>query len=116
MVCNCNCNNNTDFHIITAVTVGTTTAVVTATNNTNLSDLQSFCYRTQCGVTFTQPTTPLPVTITINGVAVPLLDHNGIQITTSNLPRRGCGRYVATGATGAPYVILYTARTVRTLV
>lgn len=114
--CACNKNSNTNFHILTDVVIGDGTSVnLIVTNNSNLANLQPFIYRTQCGIAFVPPTTPVPVTITINGANIPLLDHNGIPITSNNIPRRACGRYITIGATGAPYVILYNAKTYRTL-
>ena len=51
--------------------------------------------------------TPLPVQITINGVAVDLLNRFALPILSNRVPRRALGTYVVP-TTGDPYVILHT--------
>lgn len=118
-MCKCNCNKN--IHWVTAITTGTSAVNLTVTNSTNIGNLQPFkllisrCERANISAA------PLPVTVTVNTVAVPLLNQNGVQILSNKIPRCAIGKYVSTTtattteggdnattlAVTPPYVILY---------
>ena len=99
------CHNE---HKVTSLTATATTVNMTITNNTNVSDLDCFelvlCVNPDSVVTGD----PLPYTITVNGVAVNLLNKYSLPIYTSRLRTRKLykGAYVVP-ETGAPYVILF---------
>lgn len=94
-------------HKVIALTASETAVNMTVSNPTNVSDLD--CFRLLLCV---NPNTvvsgePLPYTITINGVAVNLLNKLSLPVYTSRLNTRKVyqGHYVVP-ETGDPYVIL----------
>lgn len=104
----CNCNSN--IHRVTAITVGTSVDLA-VTDDTNIGDKESFGFTISCKKSMTIPAAPLPVTITLNGVSMPVLDRNGQQVLSNVLPRKAFGRVILTSNTTsavAPYLILYT--------
>ena len=113
----CNCNIN--VHRVTQITTGTTVNL-SVTNSTNIGNLQPFQLLISQRKSLTIPASPLPVTITVNNVAIPLLNQNGIQILSNKIPLYSYGKYVSetitttqgenettTFAITPPYVILY---------
>lgn len=104
----CNCNSN--IHRVTNFTVGEAVNL-NVTDSTNIGDKESFGITISCKKFLDIPAEPLPVTVSINGVAMPILDKNAQWIQSNNLPRRGFGKVILTSNTSsvtAPYVILYT--------
>lgn len=98
------CSN---VHKITAITASDTDVNITVLNSTDIGNLEPFAIRT-CGcVNYTPPTSPLPVTITVNGTNVPLLNKYSIQILSNHIPAYAYGAYVVPEA-GDPYVILFS--------
>ena len=109
-MCNCNCNPN--VHRVTAITVGTGAVDLSVTNNTNVGNSQPFVLLISKCKSATLPAGPLPVTVTLNGTAIPLLDQNGRQILSNKIPRNACGEVVLVSSAAdapatPPYVILY---------
>ena len=101
------CNYNPYFHKGTALTAGDSAVEITITNSTNISDLDHFEF-----VLCVNPNTvvtgePLPYTINVNGVAVPLYNKYSLPINTNRLcPRKKyIGAFVDDGGDG--YVILF---------
>ena len=104
----CNCNSN--VHRVTAITVGESVALA-VTDDTNIGDKEGFGLTISCKKSMDIPAAPLPVTVTLNGVAMPVLDKNAQWVMSNKLPRKSFGRVVLTSnatAVTAPYVILYT--------
>ena len=94
---------------LTLTPAETPTAInMTITNSTNISNLDCFelilCVNPNTVITGE----PLPYTITVNGVAVNLLNKYSLPIYSNRLKvrKRYYGSYVAP-ATGDPYVILW---------
>lgn len=118
------CNCNTTVHRVTNLTTGTTTVNLAVTNDTNIGNLEPFTLIISKCKSVNIPASPLPVTITINDTAMPLLDKNGIQIQSNMIPYYSHGRCVLEATTAVtestdsatqatvrditvPYVILY---------
>lgn len=101
----CNCNDK--VHCLETVTVTDTNVVLTVTNSTNISSLECFHLNTGCkSVSDLVTGAPLPVQITVNGVAVSLLNRYSLPILSNRVPRRSRGAYVVPDG-GTPYVILF---------
>lgn len=101
----CNCNDK--VHRLETVTVTDTNVVLTVTNSTNISSLECFHLNTGCkSVSDLVTGAPLPVQITVNGVAVSLLNRYSLPILSNRVPRRSRGAYVVPDG-GTPYVILF---------
>lgn len=101
----CNCQTCQNVHVVTAITDNTTDIELTVSNSTDIGSLQNFILVRNKAVSV--PTAPVPVTINVNGTAVPLLNKYSIQIQSNRLPRRAFGAYVVP-ATGDPFVILFS--------
>lgn len=103
MACNCNnCGNCTGNRFIHRVT-GITTGALTTTNSNNINDRDPYKFFANACILNDLPDTPVAVTVEVNGVQVPLWDKYGVQITTSNIPRRAFGYY---SEEPTPHVIL----------
>lgn len=102
------CNICKFDHWVESVTATATNVVIDVTNDTNISSLEPFNLIVGCrrvGEVVTGA--PLPVQITVNGVAVDLLNRYALPILSNRVPRRAQGTYVEP-TTGDPYVILHT--------
>lgn len=99
-----NCN-----HYVTAVAATATNVILTVSDDTNISSLENFnLIISRCrNVSDVVTGAPLPVQITVNGVAVDLLNRYALPILSNRVPRRALGTYVVP-TTGDPYVILHT--------
>lgn len=98
MTCNCNLHKATNL---------TTAGVLTVTNSNNIANLMPFdlvlCLNPNNVITGA----PVNYTITVNGVAIPLLNRVGLPISTDHLmPRKRYHGYYIVPTTGGPYVIL----------
>ena len=104
------CNCNSSIHRVLSMTVGESVNL-TVTDSTNIGDKENFGFTISCKKAMNIPAAPLPVTMTINNVAMPVLDKNGQQIMSNVLPKRAFGAVVLDSnstTTVAPYLILYT--------
>ena len=79
----CNCNNNPLVHRVSAITVGTDTVDLTVTNPTDVGNLDTFIF-IRCQAVTGITGSPLPVTITINGETIPLVNRFSKQICRIN--------------------------------
>ena len=98
MTCNCNLHRATNL---------TTAGVLTVTNSNNIANLMPFdlvlCLNPNNVITGA----PVNYTITVNGVAVPLLNRVALPISTDHLmPRKRYKGYYIIPTSGDPYVIL----------
>ena len=98
MTCNCNLHRATNL---------TTAGVLTVTNSNNIANLMPFdlvlCLNPNNVITGA----PVNYTITVNGVAVPLLNRVALPISTDHLmPRKRYHGYYIVPTSGDPYVIL----------
>ena len=98
MTCNCNLHRATNL---------TTAGVLTVTNSNNIANLMPFdlvlCLNPNNVITGA----PVNYTITVNGVAVPLLNRVALPISTDHLmPRKRYIGYYIIPTSGDPYVIL----------
>ena len=105
MACNCNCGNSCSCtgsrfaHRVTGITDG----ALTTTNSNQINDKDPYKFYANACILNNLPDTPVAVTVEVNGTQVPLWDKYGIQITTSNIPRRAFGYY---SEEPTPHVIL----------
>ena len=79
MACNCNCPY---MHRTSAISA---TGVLTVTNASNVGDFDPFCLIVTINPDAVITGAPVPVTVTINGAAVPIVDVWGYPITTDIL-------------------------------
>ena len=98
MTCNCNLHRATNL---------TTAGVLTVTNSNNIANLMPFdlvlCLNPNNIITGA----PVNYTITVNGVAVPLLNRVALPISTDHLmPRKRYHGYYIVPTSGDPHVIL----------
>lgn len=98
MTCNCNLHRATNL---------TTAGVLTVTDGNNIANLMPFdlvlCLNPSSVITGA----PVNYTITVNGVAIPLLNKVALPISTDHLmPRKRYRGYYIVPTTGGPYVIL----------
>lgn len=98
MTCNCNLHRATNL---------TTAGVLTVTDSNNIANLMPFdlvlCLNPSSVITGA----PVNYTITVNGVAIPLLNKVALPISTDHLmPRKRYRGYYIVPTTGGPYVIL----------
>ena len=98
MACNCNLHRATNL---------TTAGVLTVTNSNNIANLMPFdlvlCLNPSSVITGA----PVNYTITVNGVAVPLLNRVALPISTDHLmSRKRYKGYYIIPTSGDPYVIL----------
>lgn len=100
-------NNCQYLHEVETVTATATNVVLTVSDSTNISSLEPFNLKVCRAISDVVTGTPLPVQITINGVAVDLLNRFALPILSNRVPRRALGTYVVP-TTGDPYVILHT--------
>lgn len=101
----CNCNKT--CHRVETVTTTATNVVLTVSDSTNISSFDCFNFKTGCkSISDVAVGTPLPVQITVNGVAVSLLNKYSQPILSNRVPYRSRGAYVVPD-TGTPYVILF---------
>ena len=102
------CNFCPNEHIVETVTATATELTLTVTNDTNISNLEDFIFKTGCkSIGDVVTGAPIPVVITVNGAAVELRNRFSLQIQSNRVPRRALGTYVVP-PTGAPFVILHT--------
>lgn len=102
------CNICQFNHYVESVTATATNVVLDVTNDTNISSLEPFNLLTGCRrISEVVTGAPLPVQVTVNGVAVDLLNRFALPILSNRVPRRAQGTYVVP-TTGDPYVILHT--------
>lgn len=100
--CNCNCGGNRFTHRVITATAGTSLELTT-TNSDNINDKDPYYFTANRGLVNSLPTAPLPVTVAVNTVQVPLWDKYGVQILSSALPRKAFGYY---SEETTPHVIL----------
>ena len=98
MTCNCNLHRATNL---------TTTGLLTVTNSNNIANLMPFdlvlCLNPNNIITGA----PVNYTITVNGVAVPLLNRVALPISTDHLmSRKRYHGYYIIPTSGDPHVIL----------
>ena len=104
-MCNCNCNNcetcngNRFAHRVITLTDG----AITTTNSDNINDKDPYKFFANRTIVGSLPDTATPVTVEVNGTAVPLLNKYGVQILTSAIPRKAFGYY---SEEDTPHVIL----------
>lgn len=106
----CRCNNNI-FHRVTLVTVSDTGVTLTVTDSTNIGDLERFNLICKKPISSLVATAPVPVSVNVNGTAVPIKNSFGLPLMSNVVPYGlTLGRYVVetTGDTSTPYVILKT--------
>ena len=108
MVCNC---NNT-HRVVTVSNTGTSIAL-TVTDSVNIGDFERFNLAVYKPISALVTGAPLPVTVTINGVAgIPVKNAFGLPLMSNLVPwGKTCGRFIQDGDTttaGASYVILKT--------
>lgn len=97
MTCNCNCN---DTHRVLTVTNSGTNIVLTATDTTNIGNLERFNLVCRKPVSSLVTGAPLPVTINVNGVAIPVKNAFGLPLMSNLVPLgKTCGRFVSTTTT-----------------
>ena len=107
MTCNCNCNCGTFkcsrfVHRAITLTDGTTVALTT-TNSDNINDKDPYKFCANARILNDLPETPVPVTVEVNGVQVPVWNKYGEQILSSAIPREAHGYY---SETPTPHVSL----------
>lgn len=97
-----------NWHRTTNVSTTATNVVLTVTDPTNISSLQDFNLVVCNNISQVVTGDPLPVQITVNGVAVALQNRYGLPILSNRLSKRKpyYGTYVVP-TTGDPYVILF---------
>lgn len=100
-------NNCQYIHEVETVTATDANVVLTVSESTNISSLEPFNLKVCRAISDVVTETPLPVQITVNGVAVDLLNRYALPILSNRVPRRSLGTYVVP-TTGDPYVILHT--------
>lgn len=93
MTCNCNRPRRNRFtHRVISGTAGTNFELIT-TNSDNINDRDPYFFTAnQCFIQ-TLPTTPLPVTVLVNGTQVPVWDKYDTQILSSAIPKDAVGVY-----------------------
>lgn len=105
----CNCNNT---HRVLTVTYTGTAIQLTATDTTNIGNLERFNLDVRKPISSIVTGAPVPVAIEINGVAnVPIKNSFGLPLMSNWVPYgKTCGRYVvdSSGDTPEMYVILKT--------
>ena len=111
MACECRCNNNT--HRVLTVTYSGTEIQLTVTDSANIGDLERFNLAVYKPISSLVAGDPVPVTVTINGVAgIPVKNAFGLPLMSNVVPcRKTCGRFVQNGDTttaAESYVILKT--------
>lgn len=103
----CNCQSCQNVHYVTSVTDNTSNLELTVTNSSDIGSLDPFILIMNKNVSV--PTAPIPTTVNVNGVSVPLYNKYSIQIQSNRIPRRAVGAYVSPQEeTEEPYVILFT--------
>ena len=106
----CNCNNN---HRVVTVTNNTTSIDLTVTNSTNIGSMERFnliCYKP---ISALVTGSPIPVTISVNGVTANVKNAYGLPLMSNVVPLgKTCGTYVLDDSGEAPvsYVILKTPK------
>lgn len=112
MTCNCNCKCNDDTHRVVTVTYSGTAIQLEATNTNNISNLERFNLVVCKPVSNLVTGAPVPVTITINGVAdIPVKNALGLPLMSNLVPwGKTCGRYIIDNSVtpAESYVILKT--------
>lgn len=108
----CNCKYNNTHRVVTVANSGTAIEL-TVTDSTNIGDLERFTLAVYKPVSALVTGDPLPVTVTINGVAgIPVKNAFGLPLLSNVVPwGKTCGRFVQDGDTttaAASYVILKT--------
>jgi hypothetical protein len=93
MPCDCNRPRGKRFtHRVISGTDGTNFALIT-TNSDNINDRDPYFFTAnQCFIQ-NLPTTPLPVTVLVNGTQVPVWDKYDAQILSSAIPKDAVGVY-----------------------
>lgn len=86
---------NQYFHLVTGITNNTTSVDIVSNNSTDIGNQELFRFRVPRSVKTGVTGSPVPVTININGTAVPLKNKLGLQIQSNRIPRYGVGYYVA---------------------
>lgn len=88
---NCNCCSN--MHKTTAIS---TAGLLTVTNSTNVGNFDRFCLCITINPSSVITTAPVNLTVTLNGVAVPIIDEWGYPVKSDKVcPRkRYYGRYI----------------------
>ena len=99
-------------HRVVTVTYTGTAINLTATNTNDIGSLEDFNLVCCKAVSSLVDGAPVPVNITINGVAnIPLRDDLGLPIMSNRVPKgKTCGTYVVntTGETTDTYLMLRT--------
>ncbi len=106
----CNCNNT---HRVVTVTNSGTAIELVVTDATNIGDMERFNLAVYKPISALVTGAPLPVTITLNGVAgIPVKNKFGLPLMSNLVPwGKTCGRFIQDGDTttaDASYVILKT--------
>ena len=102
--CNCGCNDSRFYHRVVVTTAGATLELTT-TNSDSINDRDPYYFSINARVLNGLPTTPVPVTVEVNGTQVPLWNKYGVQILSSAIPRKAFGYY---SEEDTPHVILIT--------
>lgn len=108
MNCNCRCN---DTHRVLTVTYSGTEVVLTATDTTNIGDLERFNLICCKPISSLVTGNPVPVFVAVNGNNVPVKNAFGLPLLSNVVPYgKTCGRYVidSSGDTPETYIILKT--------
>lgn len=108
MSCNCNCNScnncngNRFVHRVITATAGANLELTT-TNSDNINNRDPYIFIVNKNIIENLPTTPLSVTVAVNGVQVPVWDKYDAVILSSAIPRNAVGVY---SEVGTPHVSL----------
>ena len=105
------CTRSNNFHRVTLVTVSDTSVVLTVTDSTNIGSLERFNLICRKPVSSLVATSPVPVSIIVNGNTIPVKNAFGLPLMSNLVPfGLTLGRFVieGTGETATSYVILNT--------
>jgi len=99
------CNSCPNLHKTTALTAA---GLMTVTNDTNVGNFDKFCLVLTINPDSVITGAPVAYTVTINGVAVPIVDRWGYPVMSDRLATRTLykGRFITTG--GASHITLMT--------
>lgn len=93
MTCNCNRPRGNRFtHRVISAAAGTNFELIT-TNSDNINDRDPYFFTANQWFIQSLPTTPLPVTVLVNGAQIPVWDKYDAQILSSAIPKDAAGVY-----------------------
>lgn len=89
------CRRNRFYHRVLGATAGTNLELTT-TFSDNINDKDPYKFYASNRVITTLPTTPLPVTVEVNGTQVPVWDKYSDPLLSSAIPKEAEGYYSVT--------------------